>query len=364
MTVTFKYESRTDQYGDKLWCELYSNGPHLSTKLWRWGINDHINGDHLWYKPNMNRLMKTYLADGEIEVETMTVDSVHKAFNGDGKRERYTIQNNLSESLKPQPMRKINEDRIVPDVEWNENDEWDDNYNVTYIFQLSRMVMFKVGYYRLRGNKQPHFATSAQVFCRNKKDISIGGQCQADVLKDFPAAYEFWKKWDKLHLHRFDYKTYQELLDDIEFLKEEYNWDYTKSSDGFSFYREVELSKQKPKKRFPLKRVDEGFIDDIKNKFGKKLKKANNKDIEYTPDNNKGVYSVDDILMLISKRFQNKFEQFLIEASRWGKARNNNYREKQEGDLCPVAYDRGKFYTKTIHDGWTLVPFNYRQLSF
>ena len=27
-------------------------------------------------------------------------------------------------------------------------------------------------YYRLGGNKQPHFGTSAQVFCRNKKDIS------------------------------------------------------------------------------------------------------------------------------------------------------------------------------------------------
>lgn len=363
MTITFKYESRTDRYKDRLWCEQYADKHSDFTNFWRWGINDSIQGDFLLYKPNMNRLMKSYLASGEIEVETMSVDSVHKAFTGESKRKRYTIQN-IKESLKTQPMRKINEDRIVPDVEWNEDDEWDDNYNISYIFQLSRMVMFEVDYYRLGGNKQPHFGTSAQVFCRNKRDITRGGQCQADVLKDFPAAYEFWKKWDKKHLHRLDYKTYQELLDDIEFLKEEYNWDYTKSGNGFPFWREVELSKQKPKKRFPLKRVDEGFIDDIKNKFGKKLEKQTKKDIEYTPDNNKGVYSVDDILMLISKRFQNKFEQFLIEASRWGKARNNNYREKQEGDLCPVAYDRGKFYTKTNLDGWTLVPFNYRQLSF
>lgn len=159
----------------------------------------------------------------------------------------------VKESIRTRPMRKINEDRMVPDVEWDENDEWDDNYNVSYIFQLSRMVMFDVNYYRLGGNKQPYFATSAQVFCRNKKDISRGGQCQADVLKDFPAAYEFWQKWDNKHLHRLDYKTYQELLDDIEILKDEYNWDYTKS-DRFPFWRKVELSKQKPKRRNTFRR--------------------------------------------------------------------------------------------------------------
>lgn len=261
MTVTFKYESRTDHYGTTLWCEEYTDKHSGFKKFWRWGVDNKTCGDLLSSKPNMNRLMKTYLANGEIEVETNTVDSVHKAFNGEGKRKRYTIQNNLSENLNHKPMKKINENRTVPSEMWDEN-EWDDNFNVTYIFQLSRMAMFEVGYYRIRGNKQPHFATSAQVFCRNKKDISRGGQCQADVLKDFPAAYEFWKKWDKHHLHRFDYKTYQELLEDIEFLKDEYNWDYTKSGDGFPFYREVELSKQKPKRRIVREsaEVDDDYV--------------------------------------------------------------------------------------------------------
>ena len=39
----------------------------------------------------------------------------------------------------------------------------------------------------------------------------------------------------------------------VEELKEEYNWDYTKS-DSFPWYREVELSKQKPKRRITPRR--------------------------------------------------------------------------------------------------------------
>ena len=148
----------------------------------------------------------------------------------------------IDESYRPRKNRKINES--FEDSE----EEWDDYKNVNYIFQLSRMVMFNVSYTRLMGNKQPHFATSAQVFCKNKKGITRGGQCQSDVLKDFPLAYEFWQKWDNKHLHRLDVEKYEELLSDIEELKEEYNWDYTKS-DSFPWYREVELSKQKPKRR-------------------------------------------------------------------------------------------------------------------
>lgn len=366
MTITYKYESRTDHWGDTLWCELYADKHSGFQKFWRWGINQSIHSDYLLSKPNMKKLMQHHLAHGEIKVKittsnggfndepktkTYTIDyrldesikpqykkrvnesaggyklinrriedvnsksdikdiiehilggfdvmykfiigdydyslTIYESWNGkttirvelidcndftDGyvykedvianspnvvdevykaykKALRMTNNRNIKESLKPQHMRRINEDRIVPDVEWNEDDEWDDNYNVDYIFQLSRMVMFEVKYYRLGGNKQPYFATSAQVFCRNKKDISRGGQCQADVLKDFPVAYEFWKKWDGEHLSRLNYKKYQELLDDIEILKDEYNWDYTKSGDGFPFYREVELSKQKPKRK-------------------------------------------------------------------------------------------------------------------
>lgn len=128
-----------------------------------------------------------------------------------------------------------------------ENPEWDDNKNILYIFQLSRMVMFEVLYNRLRGNKQPYFSTSAQVFTRSKMGLTRAGQCQEDVLKDFPLAYRFYKKWDKHHLHILDEETYQELLNDIAILKDAYEWDFTRSS-SMSWWREVDLSKRKIKR--------------------------------------------------------------------------------------------------------------------
>lgn len=255
MTVTFKYESRTDHFGTTLWCEEYTDKHSGFKKFWRWGLDNKTCGDLLSSKPNMNRLMKTYLANGEIEVETNTVDSVHKAFNGEGKRKIYTIQNSLSESLNHRPMKKINENRTVPSEMWDEN-EWDDDNNICYIFQLSKMVMFEVSYKRLRGNKFPYFSTITQVFCKNKRDISCTG---SDNLKNFPLAYEFDQKWDGEHLHRLDVEKYDELLRDIEELKQEYNWEFTKSGDGFPFHREVELSKQKPKRRIVRESVD---VDD------------------------------------------------------------------------------------------------------
>lgn len=176
---------------------------------------------------------------------------------------KYSYNDALNYKYKQlRPMKRVNENRMTrKGIIWKD-DEWDDENNIHYIFQLSKMVMFEVDYYRLGGNKMPHFATSAQVFCRNKKDISRGGQCQADVLKDFPVAYDFWKKWDNKHLHRLDYETYEELLDDIEVLKDEYNWDYTKSGNGFPFWREVDLSKQKPKRRMVRESVDDIDVDD------------------------------------------------------------------------------------------------------
>lgn len=131
------------------------------------------------------------------------------------------------------------------------SDEWDDENNICYIFQLSKMVMFQVSYKRLRGNKLPYFSTVTQVFCKNKRDISCTG---SNNLKNFPLAYEFYQKWDGEHLHRLDVEKYDELLRDIEELKQEYNWEFTKSGDGFPFHREVELSKQKPKRRITPRR--------------------------------------------------------------------------------------------------------------
>lgn len=101
MTVVFKYEERIDHYGTTLWCEQYASKPSF-VKLWRWGVDDKIGGDTLHSKPNMNRLMKTYLAEGEIEVKVVRYKDVHSAFNSKGDVKEYIINNNLNESYRPQ----------------------------------------------------------------------------------------------------------------------------------------------------------------------------------------------------------------------------------------------------------------------
>lgn len=112
--------------------------------------------------------------------------------------------------------------------------------------------------------------------------------------------------------------------------------------------------------------LTEGFIDDFKNKFARRLERSvyKSNDIEYTPENNKSVYTTTDILMLMSKRFQNKFEQFIIEASKWGKRREIEQRYDKYIDMPPVAFEKGKFYVKTKQDGWIMVKFNYDRISF
>lgn len=105
MTITFKYESRTDHFGTTLWCEEYADKNSGFKKFWRWGIDNKVCGDILYSKPNMNKLMRNYLADGEIEVETTT----RKGFNDEPKTRTYIIDNRLSESIKPQYKKRVNE---------------------------------------------------------------------------------------------------------------------------------------------------------------------------------------------------------------------------------------------------------------
>ena len=179
------------------------------------------------------------------EVKRIMSDLGYKLYDS-GANGEYVMLSYLLNSEKPD--RRMNES--LSDYHYT-SDEWDDDNNICYIFQLSKMVMFEVSYKRLRGNKSPYFSTVTQVFCKNKRDISCTG---SDNLKNFPLAYEFYQKWDGEHLHRLDVEKYDELLRDIEELKQEYNWEFTKSGDGFPFHREVELSKQKPKRRITPRR--------------------------------------------------------------------------------------------------------------
>jgi hypothetical protein len=110
-------------------------------------------------------------------------------------------------------------------------------------FQLSKLIMFNVSYDTVGSNENPYFSTSADEFARGKRDFNRCGQAQDDLTRSFPIARNFWKKWDNLHLKKLTDEELEELMEDIEVLKEEYN--YTTDTN---FYDLVEFSKQNPKR--------------------------------------------------------------------------------------------------------------------
>ena len=122
-------------------------------------------------------------------------------------------------------------------------------------FQMSKMILFKVSYYTLGNNQNPYFVTSADEFIRSKRDFCRGGQAQEDLLKGFPEAYNFYKKWDVFHLKQLTQEQYDEMRKELCVLKQKYNTLLLEMEDGiklkpdrFSFHTLVEFSKQTPKK--------------------------------------------------------------------------------------------------------------------
>ena len=68
MTITFKYESRTDHFGTTLWCEEYSDKHSGFKKFWRWGIDNKVCGDILYSKPNLKlQLVKVLIMNQKQE---------------------------------------------------------------------------------------------------------------------------------------------------------------------------------------------------------------------------------------------------------------------------------------------------------
>lgn len=122
------------------------------------------------------------------------------------------------------------------------------------VFQLSKTIIFEVEYYTLLSNDNPYFTTSAAQFCRNKLDYSRCGQAQPDLLKGYRAAMEFYKKWDPYHLKKLTGEQYNEMISDLEQLKEKYNYLVRELNEAdkpyaprFSFYQLAQWTKQKPK---------------------------------------------------------------------------------------------------------------------
>ena len=114
-------------------------------------------------------------------------------------------------------------------------------------FQLSKLSLFEVRYSRVGSNKYPDFATSGCHFIQNKKDFDYCGQCQDKLLQSYPEAKAFYEKWDAKHLSTLTPEEYDDLMKDIQVLKDKYNYIEKLGEDtkwDFSFYTEVELSKQ------------------------------------------------------------------------------------------------------------------------
>lgn len=93
-----------------------------------------------------------------------------------------------------------------------------------YVFQISKLITFEVEFYTLGTNSAPYFSTSANEFCRSKRDYTRGGQAQRDLLPKFSPARRFFEKWDHCHLHDLTPAEYEEVTADIENLKARYNY--------------------------------------------------------------------------------------------------------------------------------------------
>ena len=132
-------------------------------------------------------------------------------------------------------------------------------------FQLSKKIIFEVNFYTLGNNSHPHFSTSAFEFNQPKTDYCRGGQAQEDLTKNFLAARRFWKKWDKKHLQDLTEEEYKELIQDIEVLKEKYNYIYEELDESLKpynpnirFYNMKKLSMLKlPNSRNKAQRMEE-----------------------------------------------------------------------------------------------------------
>lgn len=115
-----------------------------------------------------------------------------------------------------------------------------------YTFQITKKVIFQVSYYTLGSNKNPYFSTSSAQFNQPKTDFNRCGQCQKDVL--FGNVKKFYFKYDSLHLMDLNDEQYQNIINDIELLKDQYNW-----IDNQKFYNQKDLSKMELKKCKKLK---------------------------------------------------------------------------------------------------------------
>lgn len=86
-------------------------------------------------------------------------------------------------------------------------------------FRNSKRTFFSIRYGKLGHLSQdPYFVTSAEELNRNRDDYDICGQAQEILTNE--KLLNFFNKWDKFHLKILTLDKYEELIEDIENLKE------------------------------------------------------------------------------------------------------------------------------------------------
>lgn len=110
-------------------------------------------------------------------------------------------------------------------------------------FKINSYTVFEVRYYRLSNNPNQHFSTCATEFNRPKTGFNQCGQAQKTLLKGYPAAMNFYKKWDKLHLQPLTKEQYLELVDDLKSLSDKYTAISYSHSPSFEELKDLSKSK-------------------------------------------------------------------------------------------------------------------------
>ena len=132
-----------------------------------------------------------------------------------------------------------------------------------FSFQLSKIAILTICYYKLVENESAEFTISVTVLQSEKHDSIMCGHCQEGGAKGdgavarfvnkfnmcghckegYGAAKFFVDKFNSLHNECLNETQYNEIVAGIEILKQKYNW-----IEPGSFHDIVEMSKLTPKK--------------------------------------------------------------------------------------------------------------------